>query len=288
MWDNVGWCNHFVLAFLFLVGENHGVPVLSRLMNDQEMAICRRLGSLRERTGLSQAEMAQMVSTTRDQLASIEYGRNPLRYWLADQVCEKLDVCQQWLATGNDPVRGYVRLPLEIGLDIKSKELFSAAWERKVGHRVRRRANETQAMSQILADDPNASEKILENRLYCLTQIARQRIPPERFHEYFDALTAQTALFIQALPIGNSEGRVKNDLTTYPEKGTSESVKPILPTLIERLRLATKERGRKAELALWLGVSPQKVTDWLSGRIEPSGENTLRLLKWVEQQERQK
>jgi len=76
----------------------------------------------------------------------------------------------------------------------------------------------------------------------------------------------------------------KKDLTKYPQEGNTDNVKPILPKLIERLRKATEERGRKTELASWLGVSPQKVTDWLSERVEPSGENTLRLLHWVEQQ----
>lgn len=77
------------------------------------------------------------------------------------------------------------------------------------------------------------------------------------------------------------------ELTGYPHMGKTGAVKPILPRLIERLQRATKQRGRKTELAAWLGVSPQKVTDWLSQRVEPSGETTLRLLHWVEQQERQ-
>lgn len=77
----------------------------------------------------------------------------------------------------------------------------------------------------------------------------------------------------------------KNELTIYPQDGNVVEVKPIMPKLIARLRKATSEHGRKTELAVWLGVSPQKVTDWLSERVEPSGETTLRLLKWVEQQE---
>jgi DNA-binding transcriptional regulator YiaG len=65
-------------------------------------------------------------------------------------------------------------------------------------------------------------------------------------------------------------------------------VQPVLPKLIERLKRATEARGSKAELAAWLGVHRQSVTDWLSGKQEPGGEITLRLLTWVEQQERQK
>ncbi|MBI5384894.1 MAG: helix-turn-helix domain-containing protein [Verrucomicrobia bacterium] len=79
----------------------------------------------------------------------------------------------------------------------------------------------------------------------------------------------------------------KEGLTQYPQEGKNVAVQPILPRLLERLRQATAARGSKTKLAAWLGVSPQKVTDWLSGRVEPSGETTLRLLHWVEQQERQ-
>jgi DNA-binding transcriptional regulator YiaG len=85
-----------------------------------------------------------------------------------------------------------------------------------------------------------------------------------------------------------SETSKENVLTNYPKTGKNEAVKPILPMLIERLKKATSQHGQKTELASWLGVTPQKVTDWISGRVEPSGETTLRLLHWVEQQERQK
>ena len=65
-------------------------------------------------------------------------------------------------------------------------------------------------------------------------------------------------------------------------------VQSLLPTLIERLRRATAKHGRKTELAAWLGVHPQCVRDWIAGRKQPGGETALRLLHWVEQQERVK
>lgn len=80
----------------------------------------------------------------------------------------------------------------------------------------------------------------------------------------------------------------KSDLTIKADSLTSIDVQPVLPKLIERLKNATSDRGQKTALAKWLGVHRQCVTDWLSGKQEPGGEITLRLLKWVEQQERQK
>lgn len=69
---------------------------------------------------------------------------------------------------------------------------------------------------------------------------------------------------------------------------TNKEVKPLLPILLKRLQAATQERGQKAALAKHLDVLPQMVSQWLSGTREPGGETTLRLLHWVEQQERKK
>jgi transcriptional regulator with XRE-family HTH domain len=78
------------------------------------------------------------------------------------------------------------------------------------------------------------------------------------------------------------------DLT---ESATSEIlavVKAQLPRLRERLNRATKETGKMSALAEFLGVPLASVSRWLSGKREPGGEITLKLLHWVEQQERQK
>jgi hypothetical protein len=102
---------------------------------------------------------------------------------------------------------------------------------------------------------------------------------PQYFKQFYYALGAGQTLPEIKIPI--------QPLTKYPQEGKdSDDVKPILPQLIERLKKATQARGRKTELASWLGVSPQKVTDWLSGRVEPSGETALRLDNWVKRQER--
>ena len=87
---------------------------------------------------------------------------------------------------------------------------------------------------------------------------------------------------------GNVDAEEKSALTSKAYSLTSNDMQPVLPKLIQRLKRATEGRGRKSELAAWLGVHRQCVTDWLSGKQEPGGEITLKLLRWVEQQERQK
>jgi transcriptional regulator with XRE-family HTH domain len=70
-------------------------------------------------------------------------------------------------------------------------------------------------------------------------------------------------------------------------------VKAQLPNLLERLKKATAETGKKSALAKFLSsalktnVPLASVSRWLSGEREPGGEVTLQLLKWVELQERQ-
>ena len=83
----------------------------------------------------------------------------------------------------------------------------------------------------------------------------------------------------------NSKNRPLTNVSVF---GNNEGVRAILPALIKRLQEATKERGSKTALAKFMGLPLPKISQWLSGEHEPGGENTLKLLHWVEQQERQK
>jgi transcriptional regulator with XRE-family HTH domain len=60
-----------------------------------------------------------------------------------------------------------------------------------------------------------------------------------------------------------------------------------MANLLDRLNKATSQRGMKSKLAKVMGVPLANISQWLSGVREPGGETTLKLLHWVEQQERQ-
>jgi len=79
-----------------------------------------------------------------------------------------------------------------------------------------------------------------------------------------------------------------SDLTKTATSSKLAEVKAQLPSLLERLNRATKETGKMSALAKFLGVPLASVSRWLSGKREPGGEITLKMLHWVEQQERQK
>ena len=58
-----------------------------------------------------------------------------------------------------------------------------------------------------------------------------------------------------------------------------------LKALLARVKRASSARGKKTELAKYLGVSYVSVSQWLSGRFAPNGEVTLQMLAWVQAEE---
>jgi len=155
----------------------------------------------------------------------------------------------------------------------------------------------------LLINDANARQKASASywreytmRVFEVSDLAYRTVRNSpltpKFIEQFDWLrkifSIASAPSSASFPTIPSRQPGENKLTQDAFKSTTDFVKPVLPKLIQRLQRATEAHGSKSELAAWLGVPRQSVTDWLSGRKEPGGETTLRLLHWVEQQERQK
>ncbi len=119
--------------------------------------------------------------------------------------------------------------------------------------------------------------------------------PPHLFQEFYGKIRIAFRQFcsdhaseMNAFNKNIKSAPEETGLTIEVNSLTKENVQPVLPKLIQRLNRATETRGSKSELAKWLGVHRQSVTDWLSGKQEPGGEITLKMLHWVEQRERQK
>jgi DNA-binding transcriptional regulator YiaG len=85
---------------------------------------------------------------------------------------------------------------------------------------------------------------------------------------------------------GDLEKHHLTEVATY-EKLPAD-VKKQLPSLLERLNQATTETGKMSALAAYLKAPLASVSRWLSGKREPGGEITLRMLRWVEHEEHQK
>jgi len=70
-------------------------------------------------------------------------------------------------------------------------------------------------------------------------------------------------------------------LTKTSEKRKFEGVKTEMQKLLDRVRYMVSGKGEKAKLAAYLEVPQSRLSEWLGGKCEPSGETTLKLLNWV-------
>jgi hypothetical protein len=62
---------------------------------------------------------------------------------------------------------------------------------------------------------------------------------------------------------------------------------PSWPQLRTRIKKVAKKRGVKSALARECGVTRQAVTTWLTSDVEPGAKATLRLLDWIDREEKQ-
>lgn len=70
-------------------------------------------------------------------------------------------------------------------------------------------------------------------------------------------------------------------LPKFTEYSKSMDMSLNMATLMKRLQRLTEPSGMKGKLAKALGVHQPRVSEWLAGKYEPTGETTLRLLNWV-------
>lgn len=104
------------------------MPKPSGKVTEREKEICGRVKQFREQIKWPQPAFAYELGITRDQLASIEYGRTPLRYPVAYQMCLMFDVSEVWLATGNGQVSPFESSGPWAG-NIPDTILFSEAYD---------------------------------------------------------------------------------------------------------------------------------------------------------------
>jgi len=93
------------------------------------------------------------------------------------------------------------------------------------------------------------------------------------------------------MPIQTIKGaslQSKNSCCGVTQRGYNALVtRPLkkLASLLARASRITSARGKKSELARFLGEPRQRVNDWLSGARAPGGEVTLQMLEWVQAEE---
>lgn len=257
----------------------------------REIEICRRLREARLFMNLSQVKCARMLDIDSSRLGSYEHARVPLRLELAYSLAAQTGLSLQWLASGVKPMFG--PLPKHNWpIDAQNHILLSEAWDKF-----------TQATSSTKQSDRAAFYATIDPYLtsaslldYLEEEFAGifKLLPPELHENFYSHVTKAAQEFVAAnmaaatvLKFKALENPQKN-LTESSSGGNLSEVKSQLPILLERLNRATQASGQMSSLAKFLGVPLASVSRWLAGKREPSGEITLKLLKWVEQQERQK
>jgi transcriptional regulator with XRE-family HTH domain len=287
-------------------------------MNQREFEIGARLREFREGIRFSQKSFGEIIGLSRDQIANIEFGRTPLRYIDAWKIRDAFALSVDWLGGGDTPpdqISQDVRLPAPVSPKMARNAILSEVIEdfyqlnsddfisdvrSKKGRKIKldpveikhRRIMEFWLHSELLgfvACVPDGYTKDLCENLARLAREYIQRLPKDQdevVYARYNALRWERMRAHVALNLPRGDGWKNNDLTDKADSLTTDGVQPVLPKLIQRLKRATEARGSKSELAARLGVHRQCVTDWLSGKQEPGGEITLRLLHWVEQRER--
>jgi transcriptional regulator with XRE-family HTH domain len=290
----------------------------NRKINSREREIGVRLKVFRTGIKYSQASFAEIIGLSRDQLASVEYGRTPLKYGVAWRIRLAFGLSMDWLRGGDmspDDLGEDRLLPHPDYGGVGNNALFTrvldgiyplsgdAPFSRtkrrprvdptELAHRWLMLLALRDRLELWIASLPDGYTRNFAGQL-------------DRFAgDYLKSFPANPPELIQARLDGlrwekmraDAARKVPGMLSSLPKPGNKPAVaekvkrlttagvpEPALPRLLKRLSQATQERGYKTQLAAWLGVHRQMVTDWLSGKQKPGGETTLQLLQWIEQQ----
>ncbi len=92
-----------------------------------QQAVSLRLREERKLEGFSQEELASDAKLKRASLSHYEYGITALPFGAGIKLCRRLDLNQQWLATGREPRRPYVPLT-DLHVDPKVVVLYDGTF----------------------------------------------------------------------------------------------------------------------------------------------------------------
>lgn len=93
-----------------------------RKLPQEERAVGSRLADVRRYYGYSQDFCARAIQLSRNQLANIESGRVPLRFWTGWRACNFLKLNQYWLAVGSGPEEPFLDADLKPFRNILTEE----------------------------------------------------------------------------------------------------------------------------------------------------------------------
>lgn len=262
--------------------------------SEREIQIGQRLRAFRESKRISRTAFALSIGIGSERLASYEAGRVPLRFEVYKAINDQYFISPRWLATGEGSPA--LSQPFDNGdkaLPIPMRSVFSEAYDAHLAHVLRDRSwqarmefEQYREAWQRLAAFFNANPE--EQAPPEVIQAARDGLEVLRSDavaglvEFDESVESRLARIVA----GQARKEKANVLLTEvtPERNVAGMTEIAL--LLQRLKRAL-EGVRKGDLARSLKVPLPRVSEWLSGRVMPSGETALRLLHWVEQREQE-
>jgi transcriptional regulator with XRE-family HTH domain len=259
-------------------------------------------------------------------ISRLENGLAPLRYRDAQKIFRRFAISPKWLATGEGKIAPIIfdaRIWEKAG--VEEDMLFSEAFERVgkpsmelLGWPAPDQRRRSLAKLHFPPDAVGRAWAVLTvgnvDLLYWVAEVSDARFedllieietaanavlvrPPndspavvkQRLAE-IEKIIGQVRARAVSTMVANQQKSEKSSGQDVTVCGNTEPVKPPIANLSElrnRLKKLTKPRGSKASLAKALGVKPPRISEWLSTR-EPSGDIAIKLLRWVEERERQK
>ena len=279
---------------------------------DREQEIGARVRQAREWANLSQASIAYGLSVgqprqlTRDQIASIELGRTPLRCDVAYRVCKLLGISQRWLATGKKPTHPNVLLAAELPGTTKNFN-FSSVYDAVMAphcdayfdlelarvHLALRGVSYARPEGQALTVELELP--ILLRSTEQLLEVLLEQLPPTSYPWLFDRIRVLCEHFLDESAVAI---RQAGSPKTKPKLSSAKvllafeneallhisAMKPdaMWKKFVVELELLTQPPEAKAELMKELGVSLSAISQWRKGASRPDPEKTLFLKDWIE------
>lgn len=293
-------------------------------MPSYERAICHRLRQFRIETGLSQAQFAVLARLNQRAYAGFEYARTQLNYQAAQKILTRYSSLNPlWLLDGHGEMqaRNQFAFPSLESLGVGERALFSNVFNERL-KRDYLSSPPWNFSGQWTPVNLFNIRPTPQGRLMCKDRLGDllaewvAELPDDKVSPFFNEVFAHAAKIIGRYPhdpdsaavearfaammeiekarrfVEATSSEQKTGLTIITQYGKTGGVKSELQRLIARVKRATSRPGSKSELARFLDVAPARITEWLSDeegvKREPGGYYALEMLKWVEQQERNK
>lgn len=282
-------------------------------MNQREREIGIRLKGFREGIKHSQSSFAELIGLTRDQLASVEYGRTPLKYSIAWKIRQSFGLSIDWLWGGDtapDDLSEDRELPHPESHGIDKTALLTDVLKdfyklsddhlapENPSRKVRRIQIDPQELSHRwfcgmvlhhdvdfwIASIPDGYTADFRDKIRQLAVTYLKALPQDSrdlVNARFDALLWEKMRADVAKKKPDGKGWGKIELTHTETAPISGDVQAQLPELLDRVKKATSATGKKTELAGVLKAPLASVSRWLSGEREPGGEIALKMDAWA-------